>query len=187
MFVSPARHDPGGKVRLPLMPGMRGDSLMSPCHRYRLWLSRTWACLGYEPRYALFIGHNPSTAEAHCDDPTIHKELRFTLHWKHYTGYFKANVFDYRATNPGALLHYDAPCSANNLPTIRRLANKAELIVVCFGELHPRLQSYGDKVVGTLIEDGHELWCLGVTKSGNPRHPLYLPYSAKLQRYDRRP
>ena len=60
---------------------LAGDSLpaglpdlpafFSPCLRYRYWLARDIG--GAERGPALFILHNPSTADATADDPTIRR------------------------------------------------------------------------------------------------------------------
>jgi hypothetical protein len=45
------------------------------------------------------------------------------------------------------------------------------------GHLHER-----DRVVCELLTTlGVPLWCLGRTKEGHPRHPLYLPHTTTLQ------
>jgi len=128
----PERHDPGGKVRLALRPGVIGDAEFSVCGRYRLWLSRAW----YDPLaprgYVLWIGMNPSTAEADIDDPTIRKEMHYTKAMG-FCGYVKCNVMDYRATSPKALLSA-YPRSSQNLPCIVMHARQSERVLRARGE-----------------------------------------------------
>ena len=38
-----------------------------------------------------------------------------------------------------------------------------------------------------MLEPDDEVWCLGTTKSGQPRHPLYLPSDTDLVRWDPEP
>src|SRR4051812_30659428 len=124
-------HDPGGKVRLPLLPGVRGSALFSDCKRYRYCLHRHWGSFGSP--YVLFIGMNPSTAEADVDDPTIRKEIRYAQGM----GFFHlamVNVMDYRATDPKQLLT-EMPRSDANLPQILDLAKGALRIVCAWGAL----------------------------------------------------
>lgn len=175
-------HDPGGKVRLPLQPGVRGAAEFSECGRYRYWLSRWW---NWPPtavtQYALWIGMNPSTAEAGVDDPTIRKEMHFTRVMG-LSGYLKCNVMDYRATNPKALLSsVVAPCSLENIGHIIRLARNASVIVAAWGALPKPLRRYATVVAAAIDFDGRTLMCMGVTKDGSPRHPLYLRNDAQPQ------
>jgi len=167
------QHDPGGKIRLPLQPGVRGSALFSKCGRYRHHLRRYW---GYcDAPFVLFIGMNPSTAEADVDDPTIRKEIHFTRSLG-FTDYGKVNVMDFRATDPKALMNV-APCSEDNLPHIILLAAAAALVVCAWGALPKPLRRYADDVQSALRE--HQLYCMGKTKDGSPRHPLYLPNNAE--------
>src|SRR6185312_8798021 len=164
-------HDPGGKVRLPLLEGVSGRAEFSECGRYRYWLVREWGFRQYtdgrEP-FVLWIGANPSTAEAAIDDPTIRKEIGFTRRLK-YDQYVKANVMDYRATYPMDLrLRGVAPCSDKNLSAITFLADKAAIIVCCWGAIHKSLRHHADDVLAAL--KGRELWCLGRNHDGSPRH-----------------
>ena len=62
-------HDPGGKVRLRLGEGVRGDAVMSADGRYRQ-IMRRWLGETFPEHYILFVGMNPSTADATVDDPT---------------------------------------------------------------------------------------------------------------------
>lgn len=170
-----AAHDPGGKVRLALHSGTHGDAGFSEDGKRRFWLRRTWTDYGIN-HFWLWIGMNPSTADASVDDPTIRREVAFT---KREPGperyYIKCNVMDYRATSPKALLAPGiCPSTQENLVTILRYARYAEKIIVCHGALHKKLQPYANEIVGALRAAGAELWCLGKTANGSPRHPLYL-------------
>jgi hypothetical protein len=177
-------HDPGGKSKLPMLSGVRGDAEFSACGRYRRWLVRDWGLRQHtdgRERYALWIGMNPSTAAANIDDPTIRREMGFTAREGLFC-YLKVNVMDYRSTSPKGLLAPGvAPCSDKNRAMIRDLASRATLVVVCFGKLHKTLRCYGDAVVGDL--KGLDLWCLGKNENGSPRHPLYLAADTELERY----
>lgn len=131
----------------------------------------------------LFIGMNPSTATAEVNDPTITREIGFTRRFG-YNAYAKCNVMDYRATDPKQLLTVEEPRSEYNLPAIMTYAESAEIIILAYGALHKSLQKYADETVSGLRAAGHELYCLGLTKSGQPRHPLYLRSDSKLEKYN---
>ena len=62
--MAEAPHDPGGKVRLRLPDGVIGGATFSECGRYRQALTRDWTPDGIAPRTVLFIGMNPSVADA---------------------------------------------------------------------------------------------------------------------------
>lgn len=174
-------HDPGGKVRIRIDGATAGDAQFSACGRYRLWLSRSFADL--QTGTALWIGMNPSTAGAEVDDPTVVRETGFTRRWG-LRNYLKTNVMDYRATQPSMLLAEGVvPCSPENLAAIRDFAAEADVIVLAFGALHPRLRRFGDDVVRILRDDDRSLSCLGFTKAGAPRHPLYLRSDTALVPY----
>ena len=174
--VPTVAHDPGGKVRLRLQPGVRGDALFSSCGRYRHWLSRKWG--EEDAPYALWIGMNPSTAEADIDDPTICREVGHTRRMG-LTSYYKCNVMDYRATAPRSLLMPGVePRSPHNLAHIVMLACAAERVILAYGVLHRRLRHYTDEMISSL--GSMPLWCMGMTADGSPRHPLYLRGDTEL-------
>lgn len=166
-------HDPGGKVRLRLGEGVRGDAVMSADGRYRQ-IMRRWLGEEFPDPYILFIGMNPSTADADVDDPTCAREWNFARR-EGFAGMVKANIGDYRATDPKMLL---APgieaVSPANIPAIRRAARAAGRVVLCHGRLNRALMPAGREIVTTLRADGIALWCFGTNADGSPKHPLYL-------------
>lgn len=94
--MSAEQHDAGGKSRLAMIDGVDGKAGFSPCGRYRLWLSRDWSWRRHSDgrsQYALWIGMNPSVAEADVDDPTIRREMAFTKAMGIDT-YVKCNVME---------------------------------------------------------------------------------------------
>jgi len=178
-----AGHDPGGKVRLALMPGVRGDATFSADGRYRQ-LMRRWTGDEFPERYIMFIGMNPSTADATVNDPTCAREWTFANR-EGFSAMVKANVGDYRATVPKMLLAPGvAAVSADNLPTIRRSAASAGLVVLCHGKLNKALVQSGRDIVAALKADGIDLWCFGTNGDGSPKHPLYLRADTPLVRFE---
>lgn len=177
-------HDPGGKVRTKIADGMVGWAEFSDCGRYRQLLGRYWGDTPYdfsfEP-YALWIGMNPSTATADVNDPTISREINFTKRLG-LNCMVKVNVMDYRATNPKDLMCVmPEVCSGNNLPTIGPLAESAEKVIAAWGSL-PGPLAWTAQEVEYCLSDA-PLWCLGKTKNGSPRHPLYVRGDAPLELY----
>ena len=176
-------HDPGGKVRLALMPGVNGDATFSADGRYRQ-LMRRWLGDGFPDRYILFIGMNPSTADASVNDPTCAREWTFARR-EGFDAMVKANVGDYRATDPKMLLAAGVVASSpDNLPAIRDAARGAGKVVLCHGKLNKALAPAGRALIEALRNDGIALWAFGTNGDGSPKHPLYLRGDTPLQPFE---
>lgn len=175
-------HDPGGKVKVRLDDSVIGNAFMhGPNECYRTWLTRFWGRRPSRheflpPHFVLWIGLNPSTADAGHNDPTIGRECDFAMEWD-ADAIVKCNIADFRATKPEMLLVPGVePRSKINLPLIRDIARHADKIVVAWGSMD-KVRSLVHLAVDTesaLRADGHRLFCLGLTKNGSPRHPLYV-------------
>lgn len=186
LFGHPApAHDPGGKVRIRLASGVVGEARFhGKREEYRLWLSRRWG--DPDAPYALWIGMNPSTADALVDDPTVGREVAYTRETLKLTRYVKTNMLDIRLTDSKKLRKLGAAArSEANLPTILEFAKNAERIIVCYGVLHRSLQPFARETVEALEAEGHKLWCMGLTKNGqHPKHPLFLKKSTPLMPFN---
>lgn len=165
-------HDPGGKVRLALPPGITGGAEFSDCGRYRRTLWRAW--LGGRGE-VLFIGMNPSTADAEVDDPTVRREIGFAQRWG-FSRLIKCNLGDYRATHPRDLPRVpEEACTEANLEAIKTHAIYADLVVMAHGVPPAPLRETASIVAKMIREEaGQEMVCLGLTKEGFPKHPLYV-------------
>ncbi len=180
--MSDIAHDPGGKVRLRLGEGVHGDVVMSPDGRHRQ-IMRRWLGEAFPDRYIVFIGMNPSTADATVDDPTCAREWTFARR-EGFSAMVKCNVGDYRATDPKALLLPGVEAvSPANLPAIRQAAAGAARVVLCHGKLNKALAASGREIVQALRDDGVDLWCFGTNADGSPKHPLYLRADTPLVRF----
>ncbi|WP_439030249.1 DUF1643 domain-containing protein [Gordonia terrae] len=156
-------------------------AVISPDGKYRYWLERElpwsfYAGEGVAPETACaFIMLNPSTADATQDDPTI----RRCKHFATALGASKlivANLYAYRATNPAELRTVDDPVGPENTFYLQS-ALDARHVVVAWGT------HASDEQVARLraLADNTPLWCLGTTKAGAPRHPLYVPNTKELE------
>lgn len=145
------------------------------CYRYTLW--RVWDAS--RPSIA-FVGLNPSTADAEQDDPTVRRCIGYARRWK-YGGMVMLNVFALRSTDPRGLLAVDDPIGPENDAWMLRSLRRVELAVACWGN-HGELLGRGDQVARAL----GPFKCLGLTKVGHPRHPLYLKGSLKLKAFSLR-
>jgi hypothetical protein len=149
----------------------RGASF-SPCRRWRYDLWRVWD--RGKPTIA-FVALNPSTADEKKNDPTIRRCLRFAREWGYGTMHM-LNAFGYRATDPRDMKAADDPVGPGNDEAILDTASRADFVVVAWGVHGTHRQR--DEQLRELLEDV-DLWCLGLTKEGQPRHPLFMRASTQ--------
>ncbi len=142
----------------------------SPYREYRYALWRWWDS---EKPYAMFVGLNPSTADETEDDPTIRRCKRFAADWG-YGGLVMTNLFAIRATNPKVMLAHSNPVGPENNGWIRGLGEKAGIIVAAWGAHGGHMGR--DRELLRRIDRVHHL---GLTRAGNPKHPLYLRADTK--------
>ncbi len=146
----------------------------STCGRYRYVLTRIWR----ERRpIVLFIGLNPSTADAKRDDPTIRRCIGFARRWR-CGGVAIVNLFAYRATDPRDLFRVADPVGSYNDAAILAASGRADQIIAAWGR-HGRYLGR-DAAVLNLLDRAD---CLGRNRDGSPRHPLYLPANSRRQSY----
>lgn len=148
-----------------ISPEEPSGAVFSDCHRYRYALWRRWDT---RKPMVMFIGLNPSTADASVDDPTMRRCGGFARSWG-YGGFYMTNLFAYKATRPQDLKAAAHPIGPDNDQWITALAAQAERVVLAWG-VHGTLQGRDKAVLGLL----DEAWCIGLSKHGHPRHPLYL-------------
>ena len=149
-------------------------AIFSPCRTWRYVLHRIW-----DPALpiAMLIGLNPSKADEKENDPTITREIDFVRSWK-YGGFWKLNLHAFCATKPKDMMAAADSVGPDNDLYIREYARKAALIVCAWGADG----GYKGRDADVLkLLDGYELHCLGVTKSGDPRHPLFLRKTMRLE------
>ncbi len=174
LFAAVPAHNPNGKVRLrPLADVQCGAVFGRPdCYRYRLW--RSWAA----GKTALVVMMNPSTADAHANDPTVFKVVKMARRWLHGAvgTLLVGNVFAYRTTDQATLGAVEDPVGPDNDAHLLDMARSADLVVFAYGKPKiARLRARGPAVARTMIEAGIEPHVLRLSRSGVPWHPLYLP------------
>ena len=152
----------------------RSSASFSRCKKYRYTLSRTWD--SKLPKI-MFVGLNPSTADAEVDDPTVRRCVRFARDWG-FGGLVLTNLFAFRSTDPKRLKAVADPVGPKNDLAIRKACESVDCVVVAWG-VHGTL-SDRDREVLAMLESPN---CLGVTNSGAPRHPLYLAACTPRRRY----
>jgi len=148
----------------------------SRCQRYRYQLRRRWA--GGEGQ-CVFIGLNPSTADASVDDPTIRRCMGFAQDWG-FNELIMVNLFAYRTPHPAILKQCDDPVGSGNRRALRRAVDGAQRIVVAWGN-HGTHLDQASRFAG--IWAAHSVHCFGLSKNRQPLHPLYQRRRATLKRY----
>ena len=141
-------------------------------YRYALW--RIW---DKSKPVCTFIMLNPSTADDIKNDPTVTRCINYAKSWGFGTLYVR-NIFALRSTDPKALLKHPDPVGQFNDAYIVEAAQYAKVTVVAWGT-HGRIMKRGEIVLDKLHRCGFPVYCLGLTKCGQPRHPLYLPNTLK--------
>ena len=137
-----------------------------------------------EPKACVFVMLNPSTADGETDDPTIRRCVGFAKSLR-YERIEVVNLFAYRATNPKDILsmHYTAdPVGFENESYVETAAINAGIIVCAWGS-HGTHMDQDQTMLGWLASRDRHTYCLGRTKSGQPKHPLYLRADSKLEPY----
>jgi hypothetical protein len=157
-------------------PGLASEvrtATVSPGGGYRYQLTRRWEQHGPD---ALWIMLNPSTADGAVDDPTIRRCRTFSKR-EGCAGMVIVNLFAARATDPGALTHTRDPDGPENDRYLRAHldpGHSSVTVAIAAWGSHPLTGPAGRDVVSRADALGRELWCLGTTKDGSPRHPLYV-------------
>ena len=145
----------------------------SESYRYLLW--RSWRL---ELPLVTFVMLNPNSADAIRDDPTIRRCIGFARAWG-YGGIDVVNVFGYRARSPADLNAVVDPVGPANRKYLERACVRASIVVAAWGNGIRSRSRAGDSLVG-ITED---LFCLGRTRHGQPKHPLYLRSNVLLEPY----
>lgn len=150
------------------------SAVISACGRYRYRLTRG------EGRLLPFVMLNPSTADAGRDDPTIRRCRSFSLR-EGYDGIEVMNLYAFRATDAADLWKADDPIGDQTGSHLLDLAwaHRGNWIVCGWGTNAPAARVRN--VVALLTSHGSQLVCLGRTKDGHPRHPLYVRGDASIE------
>lgn len=139
-------------------------------YRYALW--RDWNAALPLVTWCML---NPSTADADVDDPTIRRCIGFSRRLG-YGGMEVVNLYAYRVTSPRELWRierYGGDVFGPRNQDFQLAATPEGRTVIC---------AWGANK-GRFYPDTNTLYCLGKTKDGYPRHPLYLSGSVGLERY----
>ena len=139
---------------------------------YRYTLRRAWSMTG---GIVCWVMLNPSTADESTDDPTIRRVMRFSKDLG-FSQLEVVNLYALRATDPkvlGSVPRHEA-IGPRNDAAIHIAVGLADAVVFAWGASNPHPQRATD-VIRIVQYHATRAWCLGTTKAGHPRHPLYVP------------
>lgn len=150
-----------------------------PFKRYRYWLKRR---VGLGKRLIVWIMLNPSTAEHRTNDATIRRVLRFSKDWG-FDLVIVLNMYAYRATSPKRLMRVmkkrgaDHVFGEDNQFWHDYWLERADRVLIGWGgniNIHP-LET---------MQIFPQAYCLGVTRSLQPKHPLMIAANTQPVTYE---
>ena len=157
-------------------PSVERSAVISDCQLFRYSLARRWA-----PGYLLpFVMLNPSTADALEDDPTIRRCMGFARR-EGFAGIQVVNLYAFRATKPADLWRAEDPVGPRNdryLRSVLAPASFTPVPVVAAWGTNAKPQRVAE-VLG--LADDVDWRCLGHSKDGHPKHPLYIRADQPLE------
>ena len=146
-----------------------GWARFSHDEKYRYLLGRR---ISDSPRRLLFIMLNPATADATQNDPTIRRCIGFAERWGY--GLLEiANLFAYRTPYVSELRRADDPIGPDNDEWICHALNVADKVILAWGN-HGAYMNRSLQIRRMALETAQP-YHLGLNKTGEPKHPLYLP------------
>jgi len=168
--------------------------LFSECKRYRWILKRE---LFSGKKTVVFIGLNPSIANSHKNDNTLTRIINFCSRWN-YKNIYIINLFGLISKSPILLSKHKYPIGENNdliiLKTLQfwRQNTNCDLWLGWGdnGQLNGRdlevLKFIKNFSNSKLKENNYSkrILSLGLSRKGNPRHPLYMPNESFLRELD---
>jgi hypothetical protein len=174
------------------------NAVISPCGLYRYRLERgpfiqplqepaDYGVPELRGKVIGFFGVNPSTADASIDDRTVKKWIGFCRRWGAQR-FIVGNVFAYRSTDVNVLATVDDPFGDEIGDHTTDIINEADILVPCWGvisKVPPKLQFAFDVMLDALVSSGKPVLHFGLTKGGDPRHPLMLAYRTSLVPFER--
>jgi hypothetical protein len=113
---------------------------------------------------------NPSTADAAVEDATIRRCIEFARR-ERAGGIVVVNLYAFRTTDPRHLNSWPDPDGPENICHLDQIAVTNSPVVCAWGVWGGNRGAF---VARHMLRQGAHLVCLGVTKGGHPRHPLYV-------------
>lgn len=159
---------------------MQSNARLSQNRKHRFFLSRTWDS---KLPMLIFIGLNPSIADATKDDPTIRRMIGFAKLWN-YGGIIVLNVYSQIQTNPCDLV--EGPYELIEFHSLNENENENMRVLETFKNYPHVIFAWGAfkfkniAVVLYVQQMFRNAKCLGKNVDGSPKHPLYLKKDSVL-------
>jgi hypothetical protein len=155
---------------------MNKAAQISECGLYRYTLHRCWGNPLAHGKTCEWIMLNPSTADHEIDDPTIRRCISFAKQWD-CDRIRVLNLFALRTPDPKHLKTATDPIGPENDEIIKHFAfwERAWITVFAWGT-NGRLFKRSGKIARWFPD----AYCLGKTKDGHPKHPLYVKNDTEL-------
>ena len=141
--------------------------------KHRLSLYREW---DINKPSVMFIGLNPSTANATSDDPTIRRVIAMADSWG-FGSVYMMNLFTFISTDPKKLNIKNGNLPESNTRLIES-SNKCTCVVFAWGNFEVMGR---DKEVKKMYPYA---MALHINKNGSPKHPLYVKSDTQLIRFN---
>ena len=154
------------------------DATLDKERKYRYVLKRQWSKHNY--KFINFVLLNPSTANETTDDPTIKACIKFAQNLG-YDGFYVTNLFAFRTKSPRVLKQTKNPIGNKNNEYIKKYALKSKLVVIAWGN-HGNFLNRENEVL-KILSKIKTLHCFATTKSGSPKHPLYINRNTKTTKF----
>lgn len=191
--------DPSLRPHQPLAMQIRRSASISKCGTYRWTLWREWGSEASSPDAGLilpWIMLNPSTADGALDDPTLRRIIGFSWRWG-FDGVLVVNLYPFRSSKPAALrewLRWDERQDLDARDAIHQNRNRIAALLTPYdaamaawgspaGSLGYEAELGAEGLLDAINnpESVHppttrkrviELFCLGITGAGDPKHPM---------------
>lgn len=147
-------------------------AVFSPDRVYRYLLGRQWHPDGAIARWIML---NPSSAGASGEDPTSRKVRGFSN--RVAGSYVIANLGALVSTDPRGLVNHPDPIGLHNDAALGMLLSAPVGPLVAAWGRFPSMKISNRFAVNALRVRCTRPLCYGLTKDGEPRHPLMLAYS----------
>lgn len=155
-------------------------AVLSSCEKYRYRLEREVGLL--DELVIAYFGVNPSTADALVNDNTVKRWIGFSQLFG-ASRFIVGNAFGYRSKDVSVLATVNDPIGPDNDEHLQSIINDADILVPCWGSRHKisrRLHHRLDDTLRMIQASGKSVMTFGLTLSGDPKHPQFLPYETQL-------
>jgi hypothetical protein len=146
-------------------------AFFSECGKHRFALWRFW---DKSLPLVMFIGLNPSTANAETNDPTIESVIRLSK-FNGYGGFYMMNCWSFISTDPDQLK--DLTGEEVNFQWLTEISKNCKDVVFAWGNFKIVRDKKRDVVLTEMFPVAK---CIAKNKNGSPGHPLFKKGTIKF-------